>query len=219
MANRPKNSEVDIIEQYRVTLENAISRPQVAKYLDEFGYSSSVIAEGKALWNRVNDAFNHNKKEDDETTEAYANFVSKNNELHEIYSMHRKKAKVVFRNNEVMLSNLNLIKASPRPYVRWIDNVSKFYRQVSSDDIIINKLKKLKVIKEELDKTNKLVAELKKARNEYLAERGEDQEATKLKDIALAILSDWMDELYAVARIVLHDHPQLLEVLGKFVRS
>lgn len=54
---------------------------------------------------------------------------------------------------------------------------------------------------------------------EYLLKKGESQDATKLKDSAFGEIDDWMSEFYAVAKIALEDNPQLLESLGKFVRS
>ncbi len=57
------------------------------------------------------------------------------------------------------------------------------------------------------------------ARAVYLKEKGESQDATKIKDAAIAKLDDWMSEFYAVAKIGLEDNPQLLEVLGKTVRA
>ena len=53
----------------------------------------------------------------------------------------------------------------------------------------------------------------------YLREKGESQDATKLKDAPFIELEDWMREFYTVAKIALKDNPQLLESLGKFVRS
>ena len=41
---------------------------------------------------------------------------------------------------------------------------------------------------------------------------------TKLYD-AFDAMDDWMSEFYAVARIALEEKPQLLEVLGKHVKS
>ena len=52
-----------------------------------------------------------------------------------------------------------------------------------------------------------------------MKEKGESQDATKLKDTAFGELDDWMRDFYAVAKIALEDNPQLLESLGKFVRS
>ncbi len=39
------------------------------------------------------------------------------------------------------------------------------------------------------------------------------------KDAAFAQIDDWMSEFFSVARIALEDEPQLLEALGKIVKS
>ena len=50
-------------------------------------------------------------------------------------------------------------------------------------------------------------------------EKGETQNATKVKDQAFTAIEKWMRKFYAVANIALEDNPQLLESLGVFVRS
>lgn len=78
---------------------------------------------------------------------------------------------------------------------------------------------RLKITADDLTTTNTLITELETARTEYLREKGESQDTTKAKDAALATIDDWMSEFYAVAKIALEDNPQLLESLGKIVRS
>jgi len=77
----------------------------------------------------------------------------------------------------------------------------------------------LKISLEELNATQAQIGELKTTRASYRREVGESQEATKKKDAAFAKIDDWMSEFYAVARIALEDQPQLLEALGKVVKS
>lgn len=52
-----------------------------------------------------------------------------------------------------------------------------------------------------------------------LREVGESKNATKARDAAMAAMQDWMTEFYAVARIALEEQPQLLEALGRPVKS
>ncbi len=78
---------------------------------------------------------------------------------------------------------------------------------------------RLAITPEQLTAGKTLLTELETARAEYLKEKGESQEATKIKDAAFAKMDDWMSEFYAVARIALEDKPQLLEALGKVVKG
>lgn len=219
MANRPNSSEAQILEQYRVSFENVENQSEIAAIMAEFGYDETMLTEGKSLFTKTQEAYNSNKTEDDETSEAYNKFIALKEKLSTIYMLHRKKGKVVFRKDETSLNNLGLKGSLPRVYVKWLETVKKFYRVALSSSDIQTKLTRLKVTPEELTATNLKVQELETARAEYLREKGESQDATKLKDAAFIELDDWMNEFYAVAKIALEDNPQLLESLGKFVRS
>ena len=63
------------------------------------------------------------------------------------------------------------------------------------------------------------LADVKQAEATYVLERGESQQATKDRDAAFAAFEKWVREFYAIAKIALEDKPQLLESIGKFVRS
>jgi hypothetical protein len=219
MSNRPNSSEAQILEQYRVSFENVENQTEIATIMAEFGYDETLIAEGKSLFTKTQNAYNNNKTEDDETSEAYNNFSTKKEELSEVYMLHRKKGKVVFRKDASVLNSLGLTGSLPRVYVKWLEAVKKFYSTAIGESEIETELARLKVTPIELQDTVALIAALESARAEYLKEKGESQDATKLKDAAFIELDDWMREFYAVAKIALEDNPQLLESLGKFVRS
>jgi len=212
-------SEAQTLEQFRVALENVENQPKIATIMAEFGYDETLIAEGKALWTTANTAYLSNKTEDDETTEAYANFTRLKEEVMAAYKLHRKKAKVIFRKDELTADKLSITGILPKAYVKWLETIEKFYTVAIAEETIKTKLARLKITADELDQVNVLIFNMKAARAEYLREKGESQDATKVKDQALANLDDWMSEFYAVAEIALEDNPQLLESLSKVVKS
>ncbi|MBN1984758.1 MAG: hypothetical protein JW761_00575 [Prolixibacteraceae bacterium] len=69
----------------------------------ETEYGAKIIADGKKLLIRTRGEFNLNQTEDTETSELYNLFNSAKATLNTIYSTHRKKARVVFLNGEVIL--------------------------------------------------------------------------------------------------------------------
>lgn len=75
MATRPKLSEAEALEQYKVALENVENQSEISTIMSEFGYDSETIAEGKTLLNETRTAYDSNKTEDDETAEAYNKFT------------------------------------------------------------------------------------------------------------------------------------------------
>jgi hypothetical protein len=89
----------------------------------------------------------------------------------------------------------------------------------AADTTMQTQLALLKITVEDITAVNTKVAELEAVRAEYLKEKGESQDATKAKDAAFATLDDWMSGFYAVAKIGLEDNPQLLEAIGKTIKS
>ena len=219
MAGKKHLSEAEALEQYRVSFENVEKQTEIATIMAEFGYDETLLTEGKTLLTKTRAAFDFNKKEDDETSEAYKNFTTLKENLATTYTLHRKKAKVIFRKESTTLNKLSLSGSLPTAYIKWLETVKKFYTVASSDSEIQSKLVRLKITTEELNGTIEQISNLELARAEYLREKGESQDATKQKDKAFGEIDDWMSEFYAVAKIALEDNPQLLESLGKFVRS
>jgi GTP1/Obg family GTP-binding protein len=219
MATKRTLTEAETLEQYRVSLDNVENQSEIATIMAEFGYDTETIGQGKALLAETRQAYDANKTEDDETSEAYGKFSDLKAQLEETYSLHRKKAKVVFRNDSLTLDKLAVSGSLPKAYVKWLETVKKFYSEATSDHLIQEKLSRLKVTLDNLNAADAMVGQLENARAEYLREKGESQDATKAKDAAFVKMDDWMSEFYAVAKIALEDNPQLLESLGKLVRS
>ncbi|PHS54291.1 MAG: hypothetical protein COB01_01435 [Lutibacter sp.] len=219
MATKRTITEAEALEQYRVSFENVETQQEIASIMAEFGYNETVLTEGKTLLTNTRKAFDSNKTEDDETSEAYNTFKTTKENLAEIYSLHRKKGKVIFRKELLTLNKLDLTGSLQTSYISWLEIVKKFYSVAIGDTEIETKLTRLKISPKELENTVALIGELESARAAYLKEKGESQDATKQKDTAFGAIDDWMREFYAVAKIALEDSPQLLESLGKFVRS
>ena len=219
MAKRPNHSDAQVIEQSRVAIDNAQNQPLIASTMAEFGYDAEELKKGKQIWLNASNAYKLNLTEDDETNQAYENYISVKSDVEDSYKLHRKKAKVVFRNDPVTLEKLGIKGSEPKAHVKWVVIVKKFYTTAIADTEIQTKLARLKITPEELTAVSTSVSKLETARSEYLREKGESQDATKVKDKAIASLDDWMSEFYAVAKIAMEDNIQLLESLGKTIKS
>lgn len=71
MVTKKTLTEAEALEQYRVSLDNVAIQPEIATTMAEFGYDSTLIAEGKTLLTETRQIFDLNQTEDDETSEAY----------------------------------------------------------------------------------------------------------------------------------------------------
>ena len=160
-----------------------------------------------------------NINEDDETSAAYEKFDTLREQLRDVYTLHRKKAKVVFRKDMVTAARLDITGTLPKAYIPWMESIRKFYDVILHDEGIATALERLRIKDTDVKQATTLWDEVSEARTLYFRERGESQHATMEKDHALEAIHEWMKEFYAVARIALEDTPQLLEVLGKTVRN
>lgn len=219
MVTKFKSSESTTLEDYRIALDNAEAQPVISFVMTELGYDSEELAKGKRLLAATRQAYDANKSEDDETSEAYADYSHKRTLLDDVFTMHRKKAKVIFRNDLITADKLGLSNAKPRSYIKWVEAAKNFYNLALADTDIQAKLARLKLTAKDLKGASKLISEIEAARSLYLQEKGESQEATQIKDEAFYQIDDWMSEFFAVAKIALEDKPQLLESLGKIVRN
>jgi len=219
MTTSKKETEVQTLEDYRIALENAVNQTEIATTMAEFGYDATKIAEGKQFLEATVLAYNTNKQEDDETVASRSDFDNKKAALTKTYAMQRKKAKIVFRNDEVILKKLDLTGAVPKAYASWLQLLKTFYNGIQSDPAIQSKLTVLQLTSEDVSNGLVAITELETARSLYLKEIGESQDATKAKDQAFELIDKWMMDFNAVARIAMKDRPQLLEALGLLVRS
>jgi len=214
-----RKGEAETLERARVALNNATQQPEIVAALDKEGYTAEVIAEGTAVLQETLTTYNQNRVEHDEKSAAYALFTAKKEAVIKAYRKDRKKAKVVFHHDHVAGDKLGILKSVPGSFVGWLEQVKRFYTSALADADIQTALGRLKITSDTLTATNTLIAELEDARAAYLRERGESQDAVKVKDAAFQKLDEWMSDFYVVARIALEDHPQLLEALDKSVKS
>lgn len=219
MGTKIRSTEAEVLNQSDVAIANVENQPTISAAMAELGYDNAMIEEGKALNQAAHAAYKLNRQEDDETRESYLRFEEAKTALNQLYSLHRKKAKVVFRDEPDVLSRLLIANALPSAYINWLEGVEKFYDVMLADEALQARAARLKMTVDELTQGSALITDLKTKRQAYLLEVGESEAATKIKDEALAKLDRWMSEFYAVARIALEDQPQLLEALGKAVKS
>src|SRR5690554_4535759 len=212
-------TDAEILELYRVSLTNAASQPAIAQVLDEFGYGPEKLAEGRAKLDNAFAAYHGKGVEDNETSAARHAFDTKKDQLAGLYALDRRKAKAVFRKKPLLSDRLKVDGSMPRTYMKWLETVRTFYAVCLADPELQKRLLPTKITPEYLGTTYALVAKLEAARADYIREKGESQNATKLKDAAFGVIDDWMRDFYAIARIALEDSSQLLESLGKLVRS
>lgn len=218
--NRAKRiSELQYLENYRVLFTNLDEVQDLKTELADYGYDDTKIAEGKALFDHTQQLYDQNKQETAEEKEAYAQFSDAFSTLKKAYSKHRKVAKVALMKKPELWKTLAIDGSLSAAYVKAMQEIKTFYEQAQSHSDAKPLLEKFKINQAVVDAQVAQIQQVETLRAKYEKEKGENQNATQQKNKAFTDLSDWIKEFYAVAQIALDDRPQLMESIGKFVRS
>ncbi|GIJ94577.1 hypothetical protein CAPN002_17950 [Capnocytophaga stomatis] len=212
-------SNEQMLQNFGAMFENLSKEGNLKTELAEYGYDDAKIAEGKALYDEARKTFDANIKETREETSASLAFQEKYQNVQKKYSTHRKKARIVFEDNEEALRQLKLKGSAARAIAVAMEEMRAFYQLLDTTPSLLTPLKQLKITEEDIKNQLQEFPEVEKAYATYLQEKGESQQATRDKNKAFEALDKWVSKFYKVAKIALEDRPQLLEALGKFVRS
>ncbi len=212
-------SNEQMLQNFWAMFENLSKEGDLKTELAEYGYDDAKISEGKALYDKARRTFDANVKETRKESSASLAFQEKYHNVQKKYSTHRKKARIVFEENEEALRLLKLKGSAARAIAASIEEMRAFYHFLDITPNLLTPLKQLKITEEDIKNQLKEFPEIEKAYATYLQEKGESQQATKDKNKAFDALDKWVSKFYKVAKIALEDRPQLLESLGKFVRA
>ncbi|WP_172916006.1 hypothetical protein [Capnocytophaga canimorsus] len=212
-------SNEQMLQNFGAMFENLSKEGDLKTELAEYGYDDAKIAEGKALYDEARKTFDANIKETREETSASLAFQEKYQNVQKKYITHRKKARIVFEDNEEALRQLKLKGSAARAIAAAMEEMRAFYQLLDTTPNLLTPLKQLKINEQDVKNQLQELPEVEKAYAIYLQEKGESQQATRDKNKAFETLDKWVSKFHKVAKIALEDRPQLLEALGKFVRS
>lgn len=212
-------SEQQQLQNIGILFNNLSEGSPLATELAEYGYTTAEIAKGKALYTQAQTLYQTNIREGQEETQAYANFKKELTLLNATYATDRKKARIIYKENPEVLTNLRLKGKTPYAMATLLENIGVFYNTLKNNESLRTPLQRLKITETTLDAQLAQLSKTEKAYAAYAQEKGENQQATKDKNKALNEVDKWVREFYSIAKIALEDKPQLLESLAKFVRS
>jgi len=214
-----KIKESDFLERVRIALTNAESHKEIKSLLADFGMNSANVAEGWKAYNKAKDAWELNTKEEGEKKIASSDYKKIFAELDSKFKRHRDFVLIYFKKQPDILISLGIKGSYPSTYSDFFDKSKMFYQVIKDNKHIQDELKKIKITPKIATDCLLLHDDLLSKRADYDKEYGESQDATEFKNSSLMELKEWIEDFDAIAKIALYDKPQLLEVLGIFVRS
>lgn len=213
-----KKTLADKLESFRLLIFNSIDA-QVAPILEAMGIDSDYISNGETLYNDTIELVDQQKKEYQDQSLAYDNFYLEKDDAEINFNRTLKLVRVLTRRDGDLQNRLKLQNVKPNAIEQWIENTGDFYNRLLNEaDLLIN-LARFNVTEDQLNDEKDQINDLRTLRNSAISEKGQAQEATRLRNEKLEELTDYCMELKAVAEIALENQPQLLEKLGVVVRS
>lgn len=218
MAKTTGKTLTRLLQDSDIALTNAEANPEIKTALETVSYGAEKIAEGKALRQQAMAQSDTQLKELVESNDASLRFKGAKKAVKEVYRGHRKRAKLAFEDDPTALYDLALLGKQSRINSVWVDMVTKFYNTLLDNEAYLATIATMGVAKEDVEAAQALIAPLNEAYTAFVREKGESEEATRVKEQAARDLELYMNRFWKAARIALEDKPQLMESLKKVVK-
>lgn len=219
MAKTSNKDQAEQLQNHEVALANAINQSEISSLLTNMGYGVPMINTGNAFLLDAKSKASFSQTSYNQYRDAQRLFMSKRDAYRKLFLDHRKRIKILFRNDASKQDLLLLKGPLPVKYTTWYDRAEKFYSAVNTQDDLKNALTTIGITQEDIDQANTIATEVKAAEFEKFRLKAVSEDATVQKKAALATINIWMRDFYDMAKIALKDRPQLLEALNKVVKS
>ena len=207
----------ELLEQRRVLIFNS-RKPEIATLLQSYGIDSTHLENGVNLYNSVITATENQRREQQEEGLAYDNLYVSKDDFAARYKKTLKISRMASRSDANLQNRLKVNAPAERTIEGWILQVVDFYNRLNNEPDFITVLNKYGITSETLSQEKQIAENLRILRNEAMSEKGQAQEATRVRDVEIEKLDDYCYELKTIAKIALESKPQLLEELGILVR-
>jgi hypothetical protein len=214
------NEEIDaVLVDANLKITNAREDNKIFPLLQPFGYDENRFNEGNQLYQDAFSLHQDMKMEYGEQFLATETFQKEWEEVNKTYMQHVVLARVALKNHEPYLKVLGLLGERRNTYTGWIGMCNQFYKNVMKKQEVLDLLLNVGLTADMLTAAHQRVIDVENLKKMKSRETGDAQEATKLRDLAVEALREWIADLVAIARVALADSPQLLEKLDITVKN
>jgi hypothetical protein len=204
----------ELLRNFSVSLTNATVDDGISRALAGYGYNKDRINEGVVLKTQVDELIARQKKEYGEQLDASAMLKDAFGKADAAYNTSYKVARIAFENDPNACTALMLTGNRSKLVSVWHKQADTFYRNLLQNAGFLAKMGEYGYTAEKLTAEYALVKEVMAANARHKKERGESQEATKVRDAAMENLESWMSKFYRIAKIACSGQVQWLEKLG-----
>lgn len=205
-------------KSYASIFENALANETIKSEIAKYGYDEAEMNKGKDLYTKAGELINKQEILVSNEKLSYNTFLKKFKELKESYKVDKKKAQIAFKEERIQ-TILGINEAVSNKQNEFLDQFNTLYLQLQNRDDLHTAIKRYDISDDHVANQQKKLAEANKAYADYEHVKGQSQQATQDKNKALEELYKWVMDFYNSATLALKNNEQLLESLGKTVRT
>ncbi len=218
MSEQRKSMDQRLLEA-RIVIDNSLSNQDILDAVTLFGYDQPRLQAALALYNEVIDLVAAQRKEYGQQYEATNTLQSAWDTADAAYKRTLKISRLVFEGNAEARNALGLNGRRKISIGGWIEQTMFFYKALLETPAFIAAMTPYSYDQVKLSAENALVQAVINAKSQQNTERGQAQEATKIRDAKMDELDQWISAYKTVAEVALDETPQKLEQLGWVVPS
>lgn len=207
----------DKMSKNRTLIYNSMDG-KVKVLLEERGVDEAYLQRGVTLYGETETYLRQVDVERQDQKRAYDEYHVQKDSVQEQMDDDLKLVRTLSRKDKDLQNRLELTTGRATAVEQWIEKGLRFYSLLLQEPEFVTKLAKFKLDAHTIAANQQTLSNLKVLRDTAQKEKGEAQEATRLRNEKMEELEDYCYELKALAQLALKGKPQLLEKLGITVR-
>ncbi|MBR8535469.1 hypothetical protein KDU71_07855 [Carboxylicivirga sediminis] len=216
--NQSKLTVAEFLFQCRLRINNSINDEQIQTRVATMGYTAERFETCIVLLDESDNLCKQFEKEYGEVEQAFATRNAEREKADKVYLRHLAVARIALKDDKAAQVALRLSGRRATSLSGWILQGDTFYNNLLSNDSWLAKMSEFNTDREALTQGQQLINNVASYADVIMREKGDAQNATKLRDAKLEELAEWVNDYETIARLALADSPQLLEKLGIVVK-
>jgi hypothetical protein len=209
----------DRLELVRMGI-SAEKNKEITKELLKYNFGPERFDEGRELYKQAQELETVRYRKNVEQKVATLAFRDVADKAKIVYADNMKVARVALRDNLPALQKLELTGPRKKDFSLWLAQAKAFYKGGLEVKEILQKLSTYALTKEVMEQGLELVTTAETAREKRNRLKADAQNATRLRNEALAKATKWRSALIAISRVVLKGaKAQLMEQMGLTISS
>lgn len=216
--NYSKLTVSEFLFQCRLRIKNSIEDPKIKEAVSLLGYTEERLGTGDELLNQSEQLSEQFNKEYGEVEQAFITRNREREKANAVYLKHLAVARIALKEDKAAQIALKLNGRRATTLSSWLNQCSTFYNNLLNNESWMNAMAGFNASSEALSNGLQLVQNVANYADVIMREKGDAQNATRLRDAKLEELAEWINDYETIARLALAENPQLLEKLGIVVK-